>query len=35
VNVQLPIACRAHEVTLIEEAEDGHWAALRRFPLAT
>lgn len=35
VSFELPIACRAHEVTLIEEAPDGQWAARRRFPLAT
>ena len=33
VSFQLPIASRAHEVTLIEEAPDGRWAARRRFPL--
>ena len=32
---QLPIASRAHEVTLIEETADGRWAVRRRFPLAT
>jgi hypothetical protein len=34
VQVQLPIACRAHEVLLIEESEtDGRWSVRRRFPL--
>lgn len=35
VSFQLPIAAHAHEVTLIEEAPDGRWAARRRFPFAT
>jgi len=35
LNPQLPIASRAHEVTLIEQAADGRWAVRRRFPLAT
>lgn len=35
VQLQLPIGSRAHEVTLIEEAPDGRWAARRRFLLAT
>ena len=35
VNVQLPIAAHAREVTLIEQAPDGRWAARSRFPLAT
>jgi 2'-5' RNA ligase len=34
VGFQLPIASRAHEVTLIEEAPDGRWAARRRFALS-
>lgn len=33
VQVPLPIASRVTEVTLIEEAEDGRWTALRTFPL--
>jgi hypothetical protein len=34
LQVALPIACRAHEVTLIEEAEaDGRWSVRRVFPL--
>jgi hypothetical protein len=34
VNVQLPVASRAREVTLIEEDEStGAWHARRRFPL--
>jgi 2'-5' RNA ligase superfamily len=36
VDVQLPIAARAHEVTLIEEAEaDGRWTVRLAFPLAS
>jgi 2'-5' RNA ligase len=36
VSAQLPIASRAHEVTLIEEAEaDGRWAVRLAFPLAS
>ena len=35
LSLQLPIAARAREVTLIEEAPDGRWAARRRFPLGT
>lgn len=34
VNLRLPIASRAREVTLIEQAPDGRWAARSRFPLA-
>jgi 2'-5' RNA ligase len=35
VNVQLPIAAHADEVTLIEESEvDGRWSVSRTFPLA-
>jgi 2'-5' RNA ligase len=35
VQLELPIACRAHEVVLIEEQElDGRWTARRAFPLA-
>ena len=33
LNVPLPIACHAAEVTLIEEGEDGMWTTRRRFPL--
>ena len=33
VELDLPIACRAREVTLIEEDEHGHWAERRRFAL--
>ena len=34
VQVELPIACRACEVTLIEESEsDGRWSVRRVFPL--
>jgi 2'-5' RNA ligase len=34
LQVDLPIASRAHEVTLIEEDEaTGRWSARRRFPL--
>jgi len=36
VDVPLPIASRAHEVTLIEEAEaDGRWTVRLAFPLAS
>jgi hypothetical protein len=36
VNVQLPIASRAHEVTLIEQDEStGNWSLRRRFALAS
>lgn len=35
VQIELPIACRAREVVLIEEREeDGRWTARRAFPLA-
>ena len=34
VSFELPIASRAHEVTLIEEAPDGRWAVRRRFSLS-
>jgi len=35
VQIELPIACRAHEVVLIEEQEeDGRWTPRRAFPLA-
>ena len=33
VELELPIAAHAHEVTLIEEAENGRWAERRRFAL--
>jgi 2'-5' RNA ligase superfamily len=34
VQVELPIACRAHEVTLIEQSEsDDRWSVRRVFPL--
>ena len=33
VDVPLPIACRATEVTLIEEAEPGHWVPRLRIAL--
>jgi 2'-5' RNA ligase len=34
LDAPLPIACRAHEVLLIEEAEPGgRWRVRRRFPL--
>ena len=33
VELELPIAARAREVTLIEEADDGRWAERRRFAL--
>jgi 2'-5' RNA ligase len=33
VDVSLPIASHAHEVTLIEQADDGRWSVRRRFPL--
>jgi hypothetical protein len=34
VQIELPIACRAREVVLIEEQEeDGRWTARRSFPL--
>jgi 2'-5' RNA ligase len=33
VELDLPIACRAREVTLIEEGDDGRWAERRRFAL--
>ena len=33
VQLELPIACRAREVTLIEESEaDGRWSVRRAFP---
>ena len=36
LNAALPIASRAHEVTLIEEAEsDGRWTVRLAFPLAS
>ena len=36
VNVPLPIACHAHEVTLIEQSDDdGRWSVVRRFPLGS
>jgi 2'-5' RNA ligase len=31
---QLPIAARAHEVTWIEEGDDGRWTVRRRFPFS-
>lgn len=35
VQIELPIACRAREVTLLEQQEsDGRWTERRRFPLA-
>ncbi|HEV8460575.1 MAG TPA: 2'-5' RNA ligase family protein [Gaiellaceae bacterium] len=34
-DVQLPIASHAHEVTLIEQGQDGHWSVVRRFPLGS
>jgi hypothetical protein len=33
VQVELPIDCRAREVTLIEEDGEGRWAERGRFPL--
>jgi len=33
VELDLPIACRAREVALIEEGDDGRWAERRRFAL--
>jgi 2'-5' RNA ligase len=33
VQVELPIDCRAREVTLIEEDDEGRWAERGRFPL--
>jgi 2'-5' RNA ligase superfamily len=33
VKVELPIDCRAREVTLIEEDDEGRWAERGRFPL--
>ena len=33
VQVDLPIDCRAREVTLIEEDDEGRWAERGRFPL--
>jgi hypothetical protein len=35
VQIELPIACRAHEIVLLEEQEeDGRWITRRVFPLA-
>jgi hypothetical protein len=35
VQVELPVACRSHEVTLIEESEaDGRWSVRATFPLS-
>jgi 2'-5' RNA ligase len=33
VHIEVPIACRAKEVTLIEEGDDEMWTLRRRFPL--
>jgi 2'-5' RNA ligase len=33
IELNLPITAHAHEVTLIEEGEDGRWAERRRFAL--
>jgi hypothetical protein len=33
VEVTLPIACRAREVRLLAEGEDGRWRTRRSFPL--
>ncbi len=33
LDIDLPIACRAREVILIEEAADGRWRTRRRYPL--
>jgi hypothetical protein len=35
VDIALPIAAHAHEVTLIEQGEDGRWSVRRRFPLGS
>jgi 2'-5' RNA ligase len=36
VDVPLPIAAHAHEVTLIEQSDDdGRWSVRRRFPLGS
>ena len=36
IDVPLPIAARAHEVTLIEQSDDdGRWSVRRRFPLGS
>jgi 2'-5' RNA ligase superfamily protein len=35
VDVQLPIAAHAHEVTLIVQGEHGRWSVQRRFPLGS
>jgi hypothetical protein len=32
-DVPVPIACRATEVLLLEEADDGSWTTIRTFPL--
>ena len=34
LDVALPIACRAHEVRLIEEQADERWTTRAVFPLA-
>ncbi len=34
VDIRLPIACRAHEVRLIEEQDDEQWTTRAVFPLA-
>ena len=35
VEIALPIAAHAHEVTLIEQADGGRWSVVRRFPLGS
>ena len=35
VEIALPIAAHAHEVTLIEQGDDGRWSVRRRFPLGS
>ena len=34
LDIRLPIACRAHEIALIEEQDDEQWTTRAVFPLA-